>query len=834
MIFLLFIPFFLCGSEYQVKIIEDEGDLPEKFSKIWKKGDYLISDGKILALIGGSPRMIKSLSNYSAADALGCLISFVPAGKKLKSDMIIGSPYIRIKNKRKFVSYSSVKSLKERTPESSLLLRATAQYQGKEGTKAQIQTTYSFAPDSGRIDVSSTIKNTGKVDFKELDYSLYFNAKHYYSFSPFHKKEHPNLRFNVYPKKSHFLGWMNLNPFKEDKDDYKPGSLRPGESHTVNYILLVHTKALKILENIYEILDVITERATVQFKDFKGSLMEVIIRDAISSTVFFRLYVENPSSIEIPLPVGVYSVRANFFPAVKEKLLRVSPKKENICTLYDSPKGLIKLKILNSKGEHVPGKVTFIGLDPTKSPYFKPSDPIKSGRGWESFKNSCYPPEEGLEIEVPVGTYLIYASRGPEYTLDQKVVEIFAEIFKYELRELVFKIDKVVDTENLISIDPHMHTINSDGDVKISERIKALVAEGVEVAIATDHNYITNYSPTLKKLGLDKYLTTINGNEVTVPGQIHYNTYPLVCREDEENNGAIGVFSTETNFWKETTFLFQTSRQKDPGSLIQVNHPRSGTIGYFNTYQLDQESASFAQKEFDTSFDVLEVMNGPYFYSSNYYVIKDWFHLLNRGYFFPGLGSSDSHSINRDEPGYSRTYAYYSGPEGEKLNERTLFQTLKKGRSFTSNGPILEFKVNGNHISGDFFTAPRGNVNIWMEVRSAPWISVDEVRLIINGERKIVFPIQTHEDSIVKFSDDISLNLKKDSYIALEALGKKSLYPVLQARSRTGLLENATLPYALTNPVFVDVDGNGKFDPPLAEKIQLMDLSESKNIIQRY
>jgi hypothetical protein len=43
---------------------------------------------------------------------------------------------------------------------------------------------------------------------------------------------------------------------------------------------------------------------------------------------------------------------------------------------------------------------------------------------------------------------------------------------------------------------------------------------------------------------------------------------------------------------------------------------------------------------------------------------------------------------------------------------------------------------------------------------------------------------------------------------------------VLQQSSESGLLEDAALPYALTNPVFMDVDGDGKFDPLFAEKIR--------------
>ena len=56
----------------------------------------------------------------------------------------------------------------------------------------------------------------------------------------------------------------------------------------------------------------------------------------------------------------------------------------------------------------------------------------------------------------------------------------------------------------------------------------------------------------------------------------------------------------------------------------------------------------------------------------------------------------------------------------------------------------------------------------------------------------------------------------------VEVIGKQGLYPVLQRASQSGLKEHATLPYALTNPVYIDVDGNGRFDPPWEHKIELL------------
>jgi hypothetical protein len=809
----------LHGKEFQVKTIESSGDLPEKFCSAWKKGDFLISDGKNLVLLAGVNRTFYSMLNYPMANAMGSIISFVPAGKNLKSTLNIGSPVIRVKGKREYLVYSSIKPLGKTTPEGALVFEASASYSGKKGEKARVKTLYHFSPQTGRIDIMSTLTNTGKKEFKDLDYSIYFGPFSRYYFSPFHREKHPDLPFRIYQKNGHYLAWLNLNPSQEEQSPDVPGKLAPKKDIEIRHALLVDTRYDKLLHKIYEFFNIKTEEATLHFKDFRGGLMEIIVRDAFSSSVFFRSFLQDPFSINFPIPEGTYNVRANIFPAVREKLFHVGSKEENTCVFQNPSLGRVKVKITNSKGEFVPGKVTFIGLSPTKTPYFKPEDPSKNGRYWESFKNSRYPKEEGLEVKLPVGTYLIYASRGPEYSMDQKIVEIL----KDEPQEFIFRIDKVVKTPNLISVDPHMHTFYSDGYVRVSERIKSVVAEGVDVAFATDHNRITDYYPSLEKLGLNTYLAVILACEVTTSGVIHYNTYPLKYRPEEENNGAIDPRS------EEASPLFKASRKKDPGAILQVNHPRSGSNGYFNNYKLDPESAAFAGENFDLSFDVLEIMNGPYFYSSNYEAIEDWFHLLNRGYYFPLMASSDSHSIDRGEPGYSRTYVVYKGEEGDGLNWTALAHSIKKGRSFASNGPIVEFKVNKTYSSGDTFTSSSGKVDIWIKVQSAPWISVDEVRLIVNGEREIIFPVKTEIEVIEKFNKQFSLILKKDSYIAVEVLGKETLYPVLQRSSGTGLLEDAILPYALTNPVFIDVDGNRKFDPPLPRKIHLIPrASESK------
>jgi hypothetical protein len=817
------IPLLLLGEEFEVKSIQSSGDLPEKICKQWKRGDLLISDGKYLALIGGEARPLKPTLSNPRANARGSILSFVPAGKNLVSDLGIGAPVIKIGHRMKFLTYSSLKQSKKSVPEGSLRFEAEAQYEEKDGKKGQIKTLYAFSFQKGRIDIISTLKNTGTQEFRDLSYYLYFTAFHSYYSNPFDKEKHPNLRYRVYQKKGHYLAWLDLNPYPETP---QPGKLAQGEDYKVHYILLVDVQPLRLLRKIYRILKIDAFPVRVQFEDFEGKLLEVLIKDAHSDSIFFRSFLRNPSSLELLLPEGSYIARANFFPAVCEKFLAVGKNTINSCTLYDRPQGTLKVKIQDSRGEFVPGKITFLGLEPSKSPYFRPENPVETGRDWERHKNSVFPSQEGQEVKLPVGTYLLTASRGPEYSLDQKVVEVL----KGESIEIVFFIDQVVDTSNLLSMDPHLHTQNSlDGALPIPERIKSVIAEGVDVAVATDHNYITDYSPALKKLGLDKYLAVIPGNEVTHNGVIHFCTYPLKARPAEENNGALDPRA------EEAFLLFEASRQKNPEALLQVNHPRSIKYGYFTYYHLDQESAAHVLNTFDTSFDVMEVINGTYRHNSDRVAVKDWLNLLNRGYYFPLVGASDSHGIDAEEPGYARTYVHYEGEKGKKLNWAAVLESLKKGRSFASTGPIIEFKINGKYTPGDTFTAEREKIQVSLQVQSAPWVAVDEVRIIINGDRKMIIPVKTEENLIQKFHQEIDLKLKRDSYLAVEVLGKKSLYPVIQRPSKKSDLDDAVLPYALTNPVFIDVDGNGKFDPPLPEKINFTaDLPKPKDKAKRY
>lgn len=789
-----------------IQVVQDPAKLGQPWAAIVQKGDFFISDGKTTTAVSASPRTAYSNINYGNLEAAGVILGFLPEGASKRAGTQIGSAAVTVAGQTLKMGPVTV------AQEGAGILVRTM-FEGPGGLKLEVRTRYAFVLESRRINVVSEIRNAGRSEVKDLSFVLGANACQNYNFSPYQATSFPKLNFRVWQRPDHAVGWYCPNPAGTAANPV-PGKLGSGQVYRASYVILTGADPGQLAERLYALAGIESKPAAFELTGFDGSA-EVVIKETASGVVFYRTFMDKPvSPLTVLLPRGTYTVTANFFPAVVERNFKVDETPASKPLALAAPKlGRMRVSIADGKGKPVPGKVSFIGLAPDRSPYFRPENPVVTGRGWEGTKNSVYPLREKLEVTVPAGTYLVTASRGPEYTRETRIVEVFAG----ENPALDFRIEKAVNTAGLISIDPHMHTQNSDGSMLIPERLKSLAAEGIEIAVSADHNFITDYRPDLESLGIGDELAVILGEEVTARGgSIHYNAYPVARLEGATAGGAISVADVTPDT------LFGLTRKQDPGAIVQINHPRSRGLGYFLTYDLEEKTAADAKAPFSTNFDVMEIMNGSKFGGANSRSVEDWFHLLNRGYGVRAVGSSDAHGIDGGEPTYSRTYVMYAGPKGGKLDQAVVVKAIKEGRSFVSNGPIVTVRANGRGRMGDVVRAKKGKVELEVRVESAPWIDVAEVRLVVNGERKPPLEMEGGDGKAVRFKDDVEITLERDAWIAVEVRGKGSLYPVVQQRAGSGgAADAAAFPYAMTNPIFFDVDGDGKCSPVWAEKIKI-------------
>ncbi|MGB5503021.1 MAG: hypothetical protein WBM75_11525, partial [Polyangiales bacterium] len=154
-------------------------------------------------------------------------------------------------------------------------------------------------------------------------------------------------------------------------------------------------------------------------------------------------------------------------------------------------------------------------------------------------------------LELPPGTYMVYASRGLEYTIDSQSITVTSG----GTTNVSLGIERVVDTSGYVSMDFHVHSGKSfDSSLPLVDRVASFLAEGVEVMVSTDHDFISNYAPMISSLSAEDEINSIIGNELTggipVPadptqdgtvfpeGIGHWNAWPLTVIENNRRNGA--------------------------------------------------------------------------------------------------------------------------------------------------------------------------------------------------------------------------------------------------------------------------------------------------------
>ncbi|MCK5796672.1 MAG: carboxypeptidase regulatory-like domain-containing protein, partial [Deltaproteobacteria bacterium] len=265
----------------------------------------------------------------------------------------------------------------------------------------------------------------------------------------------------------------------------------------------------------------------------------------------------------VNLPPGAYrlTVVADGRLPTKETTIQAA-KTEVIQDLNVDGTATVTFTVADTDGSPLPAKLIFMPKNkPTALPKSFGEATFPGGAARVLFH---LPGEE--KTTLAPGTYTVTASRGFEYELDTQTITLAAG----DTKALSFSLKHSVDTTGYMCGDFHLHAMWSPDSSDLYDfKVASFAAGGLELAVATDHEYITDYTPFIKTLGLERWVFGIIGEELTTFAYGHFNPYPITIDTTQPNNGAV-------LWWdRSPPQLFDDVRARWPSAIFQINHPRS-------------------------------------------------------------------------------------------------------------------------------------------------------------------------------------------------------------------------------------------------------------------
>jgi hypothetical protein len=251
-------------------------------------------------------------------------------------------------------------------------------------------------------------------------------------------------------------------------------------------------------------------------------------------------------------------------------------------------------------------------------------------------------------------------------------------------------------------------------------------------------------------------------------------------------------------------------------------------------------------------WDTQETMNGADVLLNLAYRAQ-WHAFLSQGVLRAGTANSDSHSLRTESLGYPRNVVLR--PVARTPLDRAGFDAaVKRGELVGTNGPFVDAAIvgaSGRRGPSIAPFRPDAGASLEISVRAAPWIPVEEIRVVVNGKvaRRITGDALARPSDpfgasgLVRYTGTIALAEligAHDGWIVVEAglalpatadddgdglpdrfgasgdgtnvTGLPRAKPD-DARFHVDVIAPGTWPFAYTNPFVIDLAGDG-WTPP--------------------
>ncbi len=209
--------------------------------------------------------------------------------------------------------------------------------------------------------------------------------------------------------------------------------------------------------------------------------------------------------------------------------------------------------------------------------------------------------------------------------------------------------------------------------------------------------------------------------------------------------------------------------------IFRVARAEGGIGGYVHPWSQDPVKSGYAvARGFPVdlalgSFEYLEVLTRATHFTNSSFV---WHRALNCGFRVTASAGEDSILGLHGTPvmGASRVYAY----TGENLTWEGWVDAIRHGRTFVTNGPLIQFNVDGQ-LPGSEIRLPESGGDVEVSGQLSSIVPVDRMEIYFNGAVLETVPFK---DGATTGSLSKRIPVKRSGWFTLRAISNRNHFPV--------------------------------------------------------
>ena len=447
--------------------------------------------------------------------------------------------------------------------------------------------------------------------------------------------------------------------------------------------------------------------------------------------------------------------------------------------------GQLTIEVVDARARRIPARVTVTladgrGIAPNEA-WLHADDAYD--RGGSPFEGTYFHTDGGASLRVPAGRVTVEASHGILHRARRETIDVPAGTS----RTLRLRLANVVTPllARWYSGDLHVH-MNYGGLYRNDPARLAFQARAEDVDLAA--NLVVNKEGRVPDVGY------------FAPGRDPASTARTLIFHAQEFH---------TNFWGHTALLglgeqlLLPGYAGYPGTAAQSLYPTNAAVfdlaraqgaigGYVHPFDtepdpLDTATPLTSELPVDAALgrvDYLELVG----FHDPLATARVWYRLLKCGFRIAAGAGTDA-MANFAQPrgpvGLSRVYV-----RAPRLELRTWLAALRAGRSFATNGPLLDFSLGGKRI-GDTLDLPNGRHEIGFRARLRSIVPIDRLEIVSNGDVVATLPV---EGDRTRADVTGRLPMERSGWYTLRAWNQGARWPIRDAYA-----------FATTSPIYTIV-----------------------------